>query len=263
MLIERTDIKPHIYNRLVNIHKNAVRMKRLITELMDFRKQEQGFKELKFSKQNIYLFLDEIYLSFKEYARFKEISFEFLNKDSFLEVWFDVEQMEKAVSNIISNAFKYTPSKGTVSMSVETDANNVYIRISDTVIGIPQDKINLIFDRFYQVEDTDHTTGTGLGLAITKEIITAHQGEIQVNSEVGKGTAFLIRLLLGDSHISDEQKAPARNVDLSCIEELSMNKNLYLPEDNEITDGVKIKMLIVEDNKELLDLLDQLFSTIY
>ena len=264
MLIERTDIKPQIYSRLVNVHKNAVRMKRLITELMDFRKQEQGFKELKFSKQNIYSFLDEIYLSFKEYSRFKEINFEFLNKDSYLEVWFDVEQLEKAVSNIVSNAFKYTPSRGTISLSVETNGYNVLcIHISDTGIGIPQDKISLIFDRFYQVEDVDHTTGTGLGLAITKEIIAAHHGEIQVVSELGKGTTFIICLLLGDSHIADEQKVAARNVDLSCIQELSMNKTVYLPEDVENADSIKSKMLIVEDNKELLELLSQLFSTIY
>jgi signal transduction histidine kinase/DNA-binding response OmpR family regulator len=263
MLIERTDVKPQIYNRLVSIHRNAVRMKRLVTELMDFRKQEQGFKELKFSKQNIYLFLDEIYLSFKEYARFKEINFEFFNKDSFLEVWFDAEQMEKAVSNILSNAFKYTPAKGTISLSVEIEGYNVYIRISDTGIGIPQDKINMIFDRFYQIEDADHTTGTGLGLAIAKEIIIAHHGEISVDSEVGKGTVFLIRLLLGDSHIAGEQKIQTPNVDLSCIQELSMNRSVYLPEEVENVSDVKSKILIIEDNRELLELLSQLFSTIY
>ncbi len=266
MLIERNDIKPQVYNRLVNVHRNAIRMKRLITELLDFRKQEQGFKELKFSKQNIYLFLEEVYLSFKEYARFREINLEFLNKDSFLEVWFDVEQMEKSVNNILSNAFKYTPQKGTIAISVEIDNHNVYIRISDTGIGIPADKLNQIFDRFYQVDD-NYTTGTGLGLAITKEIITAHHGEIRVNSEVEKGTTFLIRLPLGDQHILDSQKVPARNVDMSCIEELSMNQDINFSEDIENNeneeDKTKSKILIVEDNRELVELLNRLFSSVY
>ena len=79
MLMERSDIQPLVYSKLVNIHRNTLRMKRLITELLDFRKQEQGFEKFKYSKQDIYSFLDEIYLSFKEYARGKQINLEFLN----------------------------------------------------------------------------------------------------------------------------------------------------------------------------------------
>lgn len=95
MLMERSDIQPLVYSKLVNIHRNTLRMKRLITELLDFRKQEQGFEKFKYSKQDIYAFLDEIYLSFKEYARGKQINLEFLNKDKNLEVWFDVVQLER------------------------------------------------------------------------------------------------------------------------------------------------------------------------
>lgn len=95
MLMERNDIQPLVYGKLVGIHRNTLRMKRLITELLDFRKQEQGFEKFKYSKQDIYSFLDEIYLSFKEYARGKQIIFEYFNKDRSLDVWFDVVQLER------------------------------------------------------------------------------------------------------------------------------------------------------------------------
>ncbi|MEA4936393.1 MAG: two-component regulator propeller domain-containing protein [Paludibacter sp.] len=273
MLIERTDIKPQVYNKLVHVHRNGIRMKRLVTELLDFRKQEQGYKELKFSKQDIYRFLEEIYLSFKEYSRFKDISLIFLRTDdAFLEVWFDVEQMEKAVNNLLSNAFKYTHPNGSVTISVEVDAYNVYIRITDTGIGIPADKLERIFDRFYQIDEMEGATGTGLGLAITREIIYAHQGDIRADSKIGKGTSFVIRLPLNDSHILNTQKAPARNVDMSCIEELNTHGNIQLQEDDEQLvfvesngngNGNKPSILIVEDNLELLELLERLFSSVY
>jgi signal transduction histidine kinase/DNA-binding response OmpR family regulator len=271
VLIERTDVKPQIYNKLVNVHRNAVRMKRLVTELLDFRKQEQGYKELKFSKQDIYLFLEEICLSFKEYSRFKDINLVFLHDEgAFLEVWFDVEQLEKSINNLLSNAFKYTHSKGLISISVEVDRYNVYIRISDTGIGIPADKLDHIFDRFYQVEEMEGTTGTGLGLAITKEIIHAHKGDILVDSEVNKGTSFVVSLPLNDAHISNAQKVQTRNVDLSCIEELNMNGNIHLQEEGEHSafienngNETKPSNLIVEDNIEKLELLERIFASIY
>lgn len=138
MLMERNDIQPLVYGKLVGIHRNTLRMKRLITELLDFRKQEQGFEKFKYSKQDIYSFLDEIYLSFKEYARGKQIIFEYFNKDRSLDVWFDVVQLEKVIYNLLSNAFKYTPLGGTVSLSVQEYENSVMILISDTGIALPK-----------------------------------------------------------------------------------------------------------------------------
>lgn len=270
-LIERTDLKPQIYSKLVNIHRNSVKMKRLITELLDFRKLEQGYKKLKFSRQDIYLFLEEIYLSFKEYSRFKDINLSFAHAEgAFLEVWFDVEQMEKAVNNLLSNAFKYTPAKGFISMAVEETESAVYIRVSDTGVGIAPEELDRIFDRFYQLDEREGGLGTGLGLAITKEIVSAHVGDISVDSKVGAGTTFVIRLPLGDEHIAKEQKVSVRNADLSCIEELSAYNNASLSdeagaladaENNE--NGSKPSILIVEDNQELLELLERLFSPVY
>lgn len=185
MLMERNDIQPLVYGKLVGIHRNTLRMKRLITELLDFRKQEQGFEKFKYSKQDIYSFLEEIYLSFKEYARGKQIIFEYFNKDRSLDVWFDVVQLEKVIYNLLSNAFKYTPLGGTVSLSVQEYENSVMILISDTGIGIAEENLNKIFDRFYQVDSLDNQKGTGIGLALAK-VLSKRIKEKSV-PEAGKG----------------------------------------------------------------------------
>lgn len=268
MLMERNDIQPLVYGKLVGIHRNTLRMKRLITELLDFRKQEQGFEKFKYSKQDIYSFLDEIYLSFKEYARGKQIIFEYFNKDRSLDVWFDVVQLEKVIYNLLSNAFKYTPLGGTVSLSVQEYENSVMILISDTGIGIAEENLNTIFDRFYQVDSLDNQKGTGIGLALAKSIIEAHKGKIGARSREGKGTTFVVELPLGDSHISVSQKVETPDIDSYCISLLKMDDEKIteeIPEDenSDRTEEPSSKILIVEDNEELRELLVRLFSKVY
>lgn len=268
MLMERNDIQPLVYGRLVGIHRNTLRMKRLITELLDFRKQEQEFEKFKYSKQDIYSFLDEIYLSFKEYARGKQINLEYFNKDCSLDVWFDVVQLEKVIYNLLSNAFKYTPLGGTVSLAVQEYENSVMILISDTGVGIAEENLNKIFDRFYQVDSLDNQKGTGIGLALAKSIIETHQGKICAQSREGKGTTFVVELPLGDSHISDSQKVKTPDIDSYCISLLKMDDEKMAEEltDDENLDRAEepsSKILIVEDNEELRELLVRLFSKVY
>ena len=268
MLMERNDIQPLVYGKLVGIHRNTLRMKRLITELLDFRKQEQGFEKFKYSKQDIYSFLEEIYLSFKEYARGKQIIFEYFNKDRSLDVWFDVVQLEKVIYNLLSNAFKYTPLGGTVSLSVQEYENSVMILISDTGIGIAEENLNKIFDRFYQVDSLDNQKGTGIGLALAKSIIEAHKGKIGARSREGKGTTFVVELPLGDSHISVSQKVETPDIDSYCISLLKMDDEKIteeIPEDENFDrmEEPSSKILIVEDNEELRELLVRLFSKVY
>lgn len=268
MLMERSDIQPLVYSKLVNIHRNTLRMKRLITELLDFRKQEQGYEQFKFSKQDIYSFLDEIYLSFKEYARAKHINLEFIHKDNCQEVWFDVVQLEKVIYNLLSNAFKYTSLEGTISLSVQEYENTLVILISDTGVGIAEESLDKIFDRFYQVDSMDNQKGTGIGLALAKSIIEAHKGKISVRSTEGKGTTFVVELPLGDCHIAESQKVATLNIDSSCISELTMYGDAISTDVSEEdpaggAEDIRNKILIVEDNEELRSLLVRLFSKVY
>lgn len=269
MLMERNDIQPLVYSRLINIHRNTLRMRRLITELLDFRKQEQGYMQLKFSKQDIYAFLDEIYLSFKEYARSKHINLTFLKKEEHLDIWFDVVQFEKVIYNLLSNAFKYTKADGTISISVELHNDSVVVRVSDTGSGIPESQVNNIFERFYQIDSAmDEQKGTGIGLALSKGVVEAHHGTISVRSKEGQGSTFIVELPLGDNHILDSQKIETPNIDVSCISELTVNGDAVLGDISddvidETPDGSQTKILVVEDNDELRELLVRLFSKVY
>lgn len=271
ILMERGDIQPLVYSKLVNIHRNTLRMKRLISELLDFRKQEQGFDHFKFSKQDIYTFLNEICLPFKEYARARHISFEFFNKDKSLKIWFDVVQLEKVIYNLLSNAFKYTPVEGTIILSVQEYENSVSIIVSDTGIGIDEENLEHIFERFYQANNNSNEKGTGIGLALVKSIIEAHKGRVKVRSVDKKGTTFIVDLPLGDSHIAESQKVVTPNIDSLCISELDLyNSNALLVNNEEEADSLnddiqtpKNKILIVEDNEELRELLVQLFAKVY
>ena len=177
-------------------------------------------------------------------------------------------QLEKVIYNLLSNAFKYTPLGGTVSLSVQEYENSVMILISDTGIGIAEENLNKIFDRFYQVDSLDNQKGTGIGLALAKSIIEAHKGKIGARSREGKGTTFVVELPLGDSHISVSQKVETPDIDSYCISLLKMDDEKIteeIPEDenSDRTEEPSSKILIVEDNEELRELLVRLFSKVY
>lgn len=142
------------------------------------------------------------------------------------------------------------------------------ILISDTGIGIAEENLNKIFDRFYQVDSLDNQKGTGIGLALAKSIIEAHKGKIGARSREGKGTTFVVELPLGDSHISVSQKVETPDIDSYCISLLKMDDEKIteeIPEDenSDRTEEPSSKILIVEDNEELRELLVRLFSKVY
>ncbi len=201
-LLQLQNFTPAIYNKILGIYKNSIQLRELITELLDFRKQEQGHMKIKVSPHNIVNFLYENYLLFLEYASAKQINFNFEKETDELEVWYDQKQMQKVINNLLSNAIKHTEKEDTITLSVKEEGNNVIIRVKDTGSGIDAKEIDKIFDRFYQIEPTGSTdagkSGTGIGLALTKGIIELHQGSIRVESELGKGTSFIVTLRLGN-----------------------------------------------------------------
>ena len=119
----------------------------------------------------------------------------------------DRDKFEKIITNILSNAFKFTPEGGRIEITINRADNYITVSVSDTGIGIQKEKMSKIFDRFYQV-DGSHTReqeGTGIGLSLTKELIELHKGKIEVESEAGKGSTFRISLPLGKEHLKPEE----------------------------------------------------------
>lgn len=264
------NVPQSIYNRLLNVMKNANRMKNLITELIDFRKYEQGFMDVKVSENNFINFLDEIFISFKEMAHTKEIEYTFEYKQSEIKLWFDKNQMEKAFYNLLANAFKYTPNKGKINLKVEEEGLNINAYVIDSGIGIEKDALNQIFNRFYQVEDNSideiNTKGSGIGLALAKAIVNLHGGEIMVDSEPGIGTKFQVKLKMGNTHFKTEQIITTKSKNEEVLTEVYLPEKEFIDEiitSQKAADAQNSSILIIEDNEELLQLLAEIFEPIY
>lgn len=207
-LMQLQNFTPTIYNKILSIYQNSIQLRELITELLDFRKQEQGHMKVKVSPHNIVHFLYENYLIFMEYASSKQINFKFEKDTESLEVWYDQKQMQKVINNLLSNAIKHTQAEDTITLSITTEGNEAVIRVTDTGSGIDAKEIDKIFDRFYQTEQMDSLSrgaGTGIGLALTKGIVELHHGSIRVESELGKGSSFIVRLQLGNARFTAEE----------------------------------------------------------
>ena len=185
--------KLHIANR------NARRLLTLINQLLDISKIEAGSMQLKAEQHNIISFLKSLFYSFESLADTKQITLKFESDLVNIPVVFEPDKMEKVFYNLFSNAFKFTPPGGTITVNAQISGSSAVIRIRDTGTGIPSDRINMIFDRFYQLDNsnTREHEGTGIGLALTKELIELHQGKIEVKSKPGEGAEFIVTLPLG------------------------------------------------------------------
>jgi len=194
------------------MQRNSQRLLSLINQLLMLSKFDSGVIRLQAVQQNIIPFLRGILFSFDSLALKHEIELSFQSSLEEIPVYFDTERMEEVISNLISNAVKFTPPGGRVELRVdhgqiepsETQPRFVEIAVSDTGPGIAPNEIETIFDRFYQADSTyeHHRQGTGIGLSIAREIVELHHGTIHVvNRETISGALFIIRIPLGKDHL--------------------------------------------------------------
>ncbi len=248
--------------------RNAHRLLRLINQLLDLSKLEAGAMKLRASRMNIVPLIKGIAYSFESSAGMRGITLGVHIEEHEIEVYSDKDMVEKILTNLLSNAFKFTPDGGGVTVKVtqfrtqnsELKVQNlVELLVADTGIGIPADQLDKVFDRFYQVDasQTRQQEGSGLGLALVKELVELHHGTIQVESEVGKGTTFTLRLPLGRSHLKDdevEEASVSLEPTLSEVERVLVDKaGGVAPEEPEPEQvkGEKPIVLVVEDNADV------------
>lgn len=184
------------------IRDNARKLNALVSQLLDFSRLESGMMRLQVSQGDLLAFLRRVVMSFESWAERKKIKLEFLSEVDPIEGFFDGDKLEKIVNNLVSNAVKFTPEGGCVSVRIghgghqnsdsrnEKPARQCRIDVSDTGPGISPEHLERIFDRFYRVDETHATEGTGIGLALTKELVDLHHGKITVVSVPGKGSVF-------------------------------------------------------------------------
>ncbi len=214
------------------IHRSAKKLNRLVDELLDISKIESGEMKLKARPLNLVTVVKELSLSFYSLAERKNIVFNLISPEDEIIVYIDKDKFDKILSNVLSNAFKFTPEGGRVDVEINRHPelgsgslsfassqlqqeipkqvrNYKFVEISvrDTGIGIPNNQYEKIFDRFYQV-DGSHTReqeGTGIGLALTKELMDLHKGKIEVESEESKGSTFRLIFPLSKEHLRPEE----------------------------------------------------------
>lgn len=269
-LLMQNDLSTKVYNKVSKIHKNTNHLLNLISELLDFRKQEQGFYKLNIKHVELIPYIKDIYESFQDYAAKRQIKYKMDYADENIYVYIDPVHLQKAIYNLLSNAFKYTSVGGEIRLNVRLQDSEVLIRVVDNGIGIPPESLHKIFERFYQLEyrSSGLTLGTGIGLALTKEIILSHKGTIDVESTLNEGSVFTIALKLGTSHFTEEElnyKEANNNMTPKVemyVSEEEGEESLLVNEELAVNDE-KPTVLIADDNESLLDMLTDVFSPSY
>lgn len=174
--------------------ENCYRLMKLINNLLDISKLDSGLIKLNCRNENIVSIVEDITLSLVPYVESKNIELIFDTNVEEKTMAVDSDKMERIILNLLSNAVKFTPPDGKIYVTVKCMDENVYIVVQDTGIGIPEDKQQIIFERFGQAGNTDiENKGNGIGLYLVKSFVKLHGGEISVESNKGQGSKFTIR----------------------------------------------------------------------
>ena len=201
-----------IHNRdqqqqMIVMQRNAKRLLNLVNQLLDFRKMEVQKFKLNPCNADIIRFIKETSESFIDLSESNDIQFEIKTSVSQLVMSFDQDKMEKIIFNLLSNAFKFTPQNGAITVNIDVfnataSKKQLSIKVMDSGIGIPKDKLDKIFDRFFQntVQGAMMNPGSGIGLALTKEFVELHGGSIYVNSQPNEGSTFIVTIPVTTNH---------------------------------------------------------------
>ena len=227
------------YSRLDTMHRNAKSLLDLVNHLLDFRKLEMGGEKIHLAKGNYSEFAASLVESFKSAAAEKNMTLEFTDETSNPLVDFDKSMMQKVLNNLISNAFKYTPSGGAIEVRLTSGDESIRTEVKDTGIGIPQKDLAEIFDRFFRSSNASAETGSGIGLSLVKQYVEMHGGTVGVTSQEGEGSCFWFEIPCADDSEAAQEASDA--------EPVSEQK----------------RILVVDDNQDFRDYLQSELSSLY
>ncbi|MCG8309791.1 MAG: response regulator [Cytophagales bacterium] len=234
--------------------KNACRLQMLVNQLLEFRKTETGQFKLKVSADDLNEFAKNTFDCFIPLAEKNRIEFKFESEDLPENIWFDKKIVDIVLYNLLSNALKFTPERGSVVLTISKaggDFQSVRIQVVNSGRGIPEKDLVHIFDRFYQAEDhSSWTNGSGIGLALTKSLVEIHHGGIWVESQEGKGATFTVELPV-DKHAFSKSEMEQRDYQSMEQEALIDQANEKFEEDDCFKIKKSTRILLVEDNVEL------------
>jgi signal transduction histidine kinase/ligand-binding sensor domain-containing protein/DNA-binding response OmpR family regulator len=268
----------HLRDKVQLMHKQTRKLFDLVNQLLDFRKVESGNVPLRASYGNVLRLLTDVFSAFEQKATERRLTYLLDVPTEPVPLYFDRSKLEIILTNLLANAFKYTPEGGRVELTAtvvgtpggeavfesgQPVGNYLEIKVVDTGVGIQANELAHIFDPYYQASHTDtlRMTGTGIGLSLVKQFAERHAGSIAVSSEVGVGTTFGLRLPFGRAHLqaddvlpTSEQPEPAELLMLPLTEEPGV------PHSAPTAPATPPRLLVVEDNDEVRQYLQQLFT---
>ncbi|MCM1078187.1 MAG: substrate-binding domain-containing protein [Bacteroidales bacterium] len=244
-------------NAMIRIADKNVRiLRRLINQILDFRKYENGKLELRLSEVNFSSAVREWMESFYTIARKRDMRLSLdAQEDGDIHLALDAEKMERIFFNLLSNAFKYTPDNGTIRVSYHTEENRLIMKVSDTGEGISERDIGNIFDRFFQT-DRVLPKGSGIGLSLVKAFVELHGGSISVESTLTKGSEFTV--VIPVTHVTEKPAAGTKSIEATDVEaELdTINEAAAFDRDREL-------VLVIDDNADMRSLVGGLLGEEY
>ena len=261
-ILQNERINQNVRNQLEIVQSNSRRMLRMVNQLLEFRKVQNQKMKLKIQKTLLSDLVADTCQNFMKEADDKHIHFEIINNAKDSTVWVDRGRMDTILWNLLSNAFKFTPSGKHIRVIVGDKPGFVTLAVQDEGIGIAPEKRSMLFERFSSNNELNNTgtTGTGIGMNLTKELVDQHHGFIEVDSEVGKGTTMTVLLHTGKEHFGSEvefitEDAPAAVVTTSSFEDKIQQL--------EHEQGAKYTLLVVDDNQDMRHFLSSIFGKDY
>lgn len=250
--------------QLEYVWQNTSRLLHLVNQLMDYRKAELGMFVLKAYPNNVHHIVEKIFLSYKQAAQRKNIRYKLLSEVEEKNILCDPYYIELIANNLLSNAFKHTAEGQSITVLLKKTDNNLLLQVKDTGDGIPKEKQDRIFERFYQVDNSN--SGSGIGLSLVKQLVELHHGRIELLSEKGKGSTFSVYLpdttdtyrqeeLANDELQQQEIKQSDKFSDSTYIDDSysHVDNNSDEEGDDDAKEyRAKGYILIVEDNQDIL-----------
>lgn len=250
------------------VRKNALRLLRLVNQLMDFRKIESGKMAVRASENDLVAFTKEIVEAYRKMAQKRNLELGFFAIEKSIKVWFDVNMLDKVLFNLLSNAFKFTPTDGSgkiqVAVVMDPISGKATVKVEDNGRGMSKEHVEHAFERFYQ-GTTYKDKGTGLGLSLSKELVSLNGGNIALWSEKGKGSRFEVSIPLGNAHFREDQLVKEKTEGISYDEEMLVfeEERVGLTEASESEKRADQTILIIEDNDDLRHFLQKQFGKAY
>ena len=233
--------------------KNVKRLLRLINQLLEFRKMQNNKLALSLEETDVIAFLKEIFFSFRDVAQSKNMDFRFVSTYDNYKMFIDKEKIDKITYNLLSNAFKYTPSEGKIilSITIDTAENCLRMQVSDTGVGIPEEKRGELFNRFMQ--SSFSSDSIGIGLHLSHELVNVHKGTISYNNNNGNGSVFTITIPLDKTKYQDNDFLVPNNILMQKVSNVVLSDSYDEKPFNETYEKPlnPYKVLVIEDDNDV------------